>query len=454
MATQTETALVNEIEMPAKTRRDMKAACDLQFELKNEDLVRLRVDLASVRGGRVLDQIEGDIRDARRGTYRTVLFSGHIGSGKTTELRWLTRQLEATKEDRSFHVLWVDALEYLDLNAVQLPEFLVAVFNALLDDALLKPFVSASMTAKAVWRKLSEWLKPIGLELEGELLQGALKLKARAKTEWGLQKRMQEALRERITELLSLLAELLIELRAGLAGNGIDDIVIVADNLEKILLTELNHGVANTHDLFFVEQLPKVQQLQVHMVLTVPVSLHFTHARLRQVFLNPTVKVLPMVPVHHLGKPGELHKEGCAVLQELLRRRVDTSVLFANDTAFIRAITLSGGVLRDLFRIVLEGLSRKPTMGLTVAEVEESVQDMVSSYERMLQGKAYLPQLHALVADGCFPVGFDDAARNTLLHSLVVLEYNGTTWYDVHPLAQRTRAYLNARPPEPEVQSA
>ena len=106
MAHETETALVDEITIPAKSRRDMKAACDLQFELKGKDLERLRVDLTEVRGGRVLDQIEGDIRDARRGNYRTVLFSGHVGSGKTTELRWLTKQLEMEKEGRCFHVLW------------------------------------------------------------------------------------------------------------------------------------------------------------------------------------------------------------------------------------------------------------------------------------------------------------------------------------------------------------
>ena len=50
----------------------------------------------------------------------------------------------------------------------------------------------------------------------------------------------------------------------------------------------------------------------------------------------------------------------------------------------------------------------------------------------MLQGKSYLPGLHEIAACSCFPVGFDEAARNALLHSMVVLEYNGVTWYDVH----------------------
>lgn len=447
MAHPNEVPLVDEIVLPAQTRRDMKAACDLQFELKGKDLERLRIDLADVRGGRVLEQIEGDIRDARRGTYRTVLFSGHVGSGKTTELRWLTRQLEAEKEGQCFHVLWVDALEYLDINSVQLPEFLVALFNAIVDDPLLSPLLGASTTAKKLWRDMRAWLKPIGIELEVEIPLGAAKLKAKVKTEFELQKRMRETLRERVTELMNLLSELLIDLRAGLAKQSVDDLVIIADNLEKIVLTELDHqGAKNSHDLFFVEQLPIVQQLRAHIVLTVPVSLHFTHARLRQVFLNPTVKVLPMVPVHQPRQPNAPHERGIAVLKELLKARVDSTILFAEDAAFTRAIELSGGVIRDLFRIVLESLSLKPTMELTVADVENGVKDIVSSYERMLQGKEYLPSLHAIAACSCFPVGFAEDARNALLHSMVVLEYNGETWYDVHPLARRTRAYVSAKP--------
>jgi hypothetical protein len=447
MANVIEIPLVREIEIPAKNRRDIKAACDLQFELRGEDLQRLRVDLTEVRGGRVLDQIEGDIRDARRGVYRTVLFSGHVGSGKTTELRWLTTQLEAEKEGRCFHVLWVDALEYLDINSVQLPEFLVAVFNAIVDDALLRPMLGASATAKKLWRSLREWLKPIGIELEAEIPAGAAKLKAKVKTEFDLQKRLRDTLRERVTELMTDLSDLLRDLRAGLAKQGLDDLVIIADNLEKIVFAELDHqSAANTHDLFFVEQLPIVQQLQVHLVLTVPVSLHFAHARLRNVFLNPMVKVLPMVPVHHPREPDRPHEAGIEVLKKLLGVRVDTSVLFADDATLTRAIQLSGGVIRDLFRIVLESVSRKPTMALTVEDVEQGVKDIVSSYERMLQAKDYLPSLHALAATSSFPVGFPDAAKNALLHSMVVLEYNGETWYDVHPLARRTRAYLNAKP--------
>ncbi|MDO9019985.1 MAG: hypothetical protein Q8S73_34325 [Deltaproteobacteria bacterium] len=446
MTYEPETALVDEITIPAKNRRDMKAACDLQFELKGKDLERLRVDLAEVRGGRVLDQIEGDLRDARRGNYRTVLFSGHVGSGKTTELRWLTKQLEMEKEGRCFHVLWVDALEYLDINSVQLPEFLVALFNAIVDDPLLRPFVGASATAKKLWRGIRDWLKPIGVELEVEIPVGVAKLKAKVKTEFGLQKEMRGKLREHVTELMSDLSDLLIDLRGGLAKQGIDDLVIVADNLEKIVLDELDHqGAKNTHDLFFIEQLPTVQRLRAHIVLTVPVSLHFTHARLRQVFLNPTVKVLPMVPVHVPREPKKPHEKGIAVLKALLATRVDTTLLFADEAAFTRAIELSGGVIRDLFRIVLESLSLKPAMGLTAADVENGVKDIVSSYERMLQGKSYLPQLHEIAACSCFPVGFDEASRNALLHSMVVLEYNGETWYDVHPLARKTRAYGSGR---------
>ena len=43
---------------------------------------------------------------------------------------------------------------------------------------------------------------------------------------------------------------------------------------------------------------------------------------------------------------------------------------------------------------------------------------------------------------------FDDERKQWLLYHLVVLEYNGETWYDVHPFARRTRAFRDAGVPQ------
>ncbi len=75
---------------------------------------------------------------------------------------------------------------------------------------------------------------------------------------------------------------------------------------------------------------------------------------------------------------------------------------------------------------------------------EPIVLTVVGNMERLLQGRPFLAALHHIVKTGSFPGDFGDEARQWLLYELVVLEYNGDTWYDVHPFARRTHAFIEA----------
>ena len=65
-------------------------------------------------------------------------------------------------------------------------------------------------------------------------------------------------------------------------------------------------------------------------------------------------------------------------------------------------------------------------------------------YERILQGKPYLPLLSTLERTGAFPADTSQAWIQSALQDLVALEYDGGTLYDVHSLAKRTRAFRTA----------
>ena len=101
--------------------------------------------------------------------------------------------------------------------------------------------------------------------------------------------------------------------------------------------------------------------------------------------------------------------------------------------------------MRDLLRLVGE----MPTVGaipFSSATVDAVIADYINEYERILQGKPYLPLLHTIEHTGAFPGDTDPAWKQQLLLGLIVLEYDTGTWYDVHPLAKRTRAYRAATP--------
>lgn len=443
LRTRPKLVLTDEIALPARTARDVQAACNPRIELLGKDLLKLREDLSGVRGGDRVQRMEDCIRDALTGDYQVQLFSGHIGSGKSTELRWLSRELQMNKRGTVFHAVFVDIDEYLDVRDIQLPEFLTALISALIDDPVIGPHVRASTTAKKLWRDVVTWVKSLGITLDAEIPVGVTKLKLSLKTSPGLQKRFREASRDHVTALMEGLGDLIQDARTHLAQQDVKDLIIIVDKLDRIERLPLDDGTKRTtHDLFFLEQLPLLQNVPAHFIVTIPVTLHFTQSRLRQMFGSPDV-VLPMVMVHKRGTdtPDEA---GISALKRLLARRIDTSVVFADEDALRHAIIQSGGCVRDLFRIVTTGVLNKRGLGLTRADVDEVVKEFASNLERLLQGRGFLRDLHHVTKTGSFPENFDDDTKQWLLYQLVVVEYNGETWYDVLPFARRTRAFREA----------
>lgn len=439
--------LTDQLELPARDARSVRAACNPRFDLVGKDLLALREDLSSVRGGNRIQRMEECIRGSLRGDYQVQLLSGHPGSGKSTELRWLSGELQKNRQGQSFHAVVVDLQEYLDVRDIQLPEFITAIFSAILDDEVLGPYARTSTTARKVWKEVLSWVKGLGISLDAEIPAGVAKLKLSLKTSPGLQKRYREASRDHVTSLIEGLGDLIQDVRSHLVKQDVEDLVIIADNLERIERLQLDDGTKRTtHDLFFLEQLPLIQNVPVHLIVTIPVSLHFTQGRLRHVYRAPNDVVLPMIAVRARGTGAEIPDEaGVAALRRLLARRIDCSVVFADDDALRHAIVQSGGCLRDLLRIVTQGALMKPELRLTRTEIDGVIKEFVGNMERLLQGRSFLAELHHIVNTGSFPGAFDDEARQWLLYELVVLEYNGETWYDVHPFARRTHAFRQAR---------
>jgi hypothetical protein len=443
--------LTDRISMPARASRDVFAACSPQFDLVGKDLRLLREDLSGVRGGPRIQRLEDCIRNALPGRYQVQLLSGHPGSGKSTELRFLAGELQQSKDGRIYHAVLVDLLEYLDIRDTQLPELVAALFSAIIDDPVLGAYARTTTTAKKIWKDMVSWVKGLGLSLDAEIPLGVTKLKLSFKTSPGLQQRFRELGRNHLTSLMEGLGDLIQDVRTHLVEQGVDDLVIIADNLERVERLPLpDNSKRTTHDLFFIEQLPLIQTVPVHLIVTVPVSLHFTQGRLRHAFNSPNDVVLPMVAVRERGpEVDKRDDDGVAALRRLLVRRIDCETVFADEEAVSHAILQSGGCVRDLLRIVSQGVLMKPAMRFTRGEIDGIVKEFVGNYERLLQGRPFLPELHHVVATGSFPGNFADETRQWLLYELVVLEYNGDTWFDVHPFARRTHAFRQAAPPPP-----
>ncbi len=110
---------------PVSTIDDMYHACDPDKPLDSAQSP-LYQDLSQVRGQRK-SWINNIVRNINRAQnvdeYFNMLFSGHRGSGKTTELHQLRLELEQQK----YFVIYLDIETMLDMNSVEYQDVLLAI---------------------------------------------------------------------------------------------------------------------------------------------------------------------------------------------------------------------------------------------------------------------------------------------------------------------------------------
>jgi hypothetical protein len=428
------------LSFPASGRREVRAACDPSRPLLPEHQAQLHEDLSIAQGGDRIRQIENRIRDAWADSYVCELVTGHAGCGKSTELLRLARELRKPRDGRAYHVVHVDAHDYLNRFEVGLPQLVVSLMAALAEE----PGVDLRTTRSGpkLWDQVRALLTAAGREIGSELVTEVPVLKSLLRVDLKFVRDFRRQSSDHIPQILSLIRELVREVRAQLPADQ-GEIVFVVDNLEKVPDGETETPIS-LHDTLFLRELPLLD-VPAHLVLTYPISLNYSSVALRQVFRNARQTTIPMVGIRQ--KPGPQVRgddvQGIAALRRLLARRVRIDQVFADEGAILGVIRESGGCVRDLLRLVGE----MPTVGampFSSATVEAVIADGVNDYERILQGKPYLPLLPTLERTGAFPADTSQAWIQSALQDLVALEYDGGTWYDVHSLAKRTRAFRTA----------
>ncbi|HEX7841868.1 MAG TPA: hypothetical protein VF469_30570, partial [Kofleriaceae bacterium] len=389
-----------------------------------------------------IGRIELRVREAWRRSYLRELVTGHAGCGKSTELLRLVAELRKPKQGKAFHVVYLDAYDYLNPHEVRLPQILMALLVALSEEPRWD--LKQTRTAPVLWDRVRKILGSLGREVSKDLADaaGLPLLRALFRVDLKLARGFRKSSEDHIQELLTLMRDLITEVAAQLPPE-IGDVVFVVDNLEKLPERETEGG-ASLHETLFGRELPLLD-LPAHLILTYPIALNYSSVGLRQLFANARQTTMPMVSVR--AKPEVTPRgddpQGIAALRRLLGRRVALEAVFADDEAIVEAVRLSGGCVRDLLRIVgdLPSYGAQPYTRVLVGGVAA---DLINDYERLLQGKPYLGLLHEIARSGEFPAATTDEWKRQLLMNLIVLEYDTGTWYDVHPLVKATRAFRSA----------
>jgi len=106
------------------------------FVDKSQEDQNYYIDFSSVRGGQIIEELKNLIAILSPEKPTCQLFTGHLGCGKSTELR----QLKAELEQQGFHVVYFESDQNLEMADVDVSDILLAIAHLLTDLLVMSQF--------------------------------------------------------------------------------------------------------------------------------------------------------------------------------------------------------------------------------------------------------------------------------------------------------------------------
>jgi hypothetical protein len=425
--------------IPAETLGDAVKLCNPAEPLDPEADDALRVELDAVRGGNRLRQVVRNVQRLGAAASSLQFVSGHIGAGKTTELRRLQADLLALPVDTRPTVLMLDATPLVETSDVDLEDLLVALWRRMLEEEI----ASAMPVLKELWTKDAKAFLASQATGAPEFLRGLLNKLPEVPKD-GLSK-LADALRFQPTEqrkalrqLLGSMSDVLIrglnraleKIRDSAAG----PVVLIIDNLEKVSATR-----REVVEHLYLERLRALLELKAHVIITAPLFLVYSSAGgTFSANYGRGVTVLPMVRVSkRRAEGGGEDPAGVAAMAEVLSRRVDFDTLFVDGRQVAQRISaLSGGSIRHALTMLEGAINEQDEPPITARSVDVGVRQLQEDRERAVP-QAWMKTLAEIHRSNRFPAECSAETQREMLRGLVVLEYqNGepAPYFDVHPL--------------------
>lgn len=373
---------------------------------------RLRRDILRLHGGGVF------------------LFTGQPGSGKSTELRCLQRDLigEGCK------VYYCDMQEWLNLNApITLSSFLLALLSSWVDQ------IGTVLGTRSPAQRLVDLFTrtkviPENFKLDANvgMLKGQLQLALQADTNF--RRDLEINLKQQLSSVVAQVHRLVAEIKQDLCARG-ERCVLLADSIEKIRgYGEEADAVYQSVQSLFVNEGTALQLPGVHVLYSVAPYLLDQNNHLAASLGTGFVVNMPSVHVY-LDRSRTPDMAGLMAVQALLAARFPRwpEVFVAEQVT--RMAQYTGGDLRDFLRSVRVALSDDiRSLPVSDSTVEYALSHISPS--RNIPGEhvgwlARVETSHESMLDGAI----DGKLLQRYLASKHVLAYQSDMeWLAVHPM--------------------
>lgn len=369
-----------------------------------------------------------------------ILFCGHRGCGKTTELKRLSARLN--KGDLFFSV-FLDATVELDPNNLQYADVIMALANE-----LFKLLEEVSIEIDKVFlSNLESWFLE-RVEKHGKTKDFALEVKAGIKAKSGVP--FFAELFGSITNSFKINSTYKEELRK-VIKNSFSQFADIFNNLINAAEAEIkknNKGrkilfiIDGTDRLsdedsqrFFIHDSYQLQMIKSNFIYCAPISLLYGGTQVQNTFFPFT---LPMIKIIDPADDSRFEK-GYEVLRDMVYRRADKGLFDSEDTVDF-FIEHSGGCPRELLKLLHYAFLRTEKNGFDRESAENAVLDLASDYKRILDSEDY--KILKEIDDSTSHDSNSERVRY-LLYNLALLEYNHRGWRRSHPVIRFLDGYKN-----------
>jgi hypothetical protein len=411
------------------------------------------IDFSSVRGGAIIKKLKQKITFFSPDAPTCVLFTGHIGCGKSTELLRLKTELE----QEGFHVVYFESSEDLEMTDVDISDVMLAIARRV-SQSLDKLLLGEPSRLKELLQGAAKVLNSdvtgmkfkvpgvgdVGVTSEKEkfsLAFGIGEITTKAKSDATLREKLNQYLGPQKTQLLEAINQELLEPAiASLKQQGKKGLVVIVDNLDRLDSRQKPFGRPQ-QEYLFVDQGEYLTKLNCHLVYTMPLALKFSsdYGNLTQRFEEP--RVLPMVPVQ-LGDGSEC-EAGMELLRQMILARAfpnldeqerlnNITEIFDSPKTLDRLCRVSGGHVRDLLRLLNTWIMEEMELPLSGATLEAVVRSRRNEMTMPISDDEW--ELLRQVRQRKKVSG--DQGYQTLIRSRLVFEYrdSGESWFDINPI--------------------
>lgn len=353
-------------------------------------------------------------------------FSGHRGCGKSTELLHLLSNAEIHKK---FWPINFSIREEADIIDIDYRDLLISIGGRLyreyiktggnLPDQLLNEINS--------WKGKVE--KEISTVMDGRISDIEMSASISAFfANAGLKMKLEPATRVELRQVLETditgLISIINHISATIFSKERRIPLILIDDMDK---PDLEKARAIFHDRREIMMQPNCA-----IVYTVSSALFYSK---EFDAIRDQALFLPNIYLHPPMYPEQHHAEGYETLKKFVDLRMHSNLI--EPSALEEAVSYSGGVFRELARIIRTAIGRARRRGNTKLEkpdIEWAATEIRNEYRRILD-KDDIKLLKKVLHDN--RLEYNDRLRS-LLQVLAVLEYRDEeNWCDVHPVLRK-----------------